>query len=800
MPSASDEDARAASGGMPDEDIPFEDELVPLPVLHDQDDEGSLADSEGFRWLERDDVTHLPYLHPLDLTPFEAEGKKRESKNMVSVLVLAHRSHVHLPHIIRGLLAALNNTGEEFEIVVADEGAFYVNTREYLEAMSAKAPIRLLPLGKKGLVTSVELAQLDGNRIVIFDADMRLTAQSVEEAVNALEEHDVVAAYPGARRLSLLRGVQMFFCKLFSLPLRPLLAGSMPGGLRAYKRSVLDAVEGMRGFRIDLEFDAQALYNARRLDLSVAHVSAALDDRYLAAWTYRRISSRVVASMRLWHLRVLRFGEVAFPFTAPPEQAEFTAAGFTNVRDYLFLSENESAKRHITKETVALLWYVALFLVGFVGAVSYTTQQSVFRVVVELLSVVYLSLFLLKVYVTSRSRRYPYFHVSEEDIAVLEPDDLPLMSIFIPLYKEQEIIPQIFHRIAHLDYPIEKLDIIFILESNDTETIEAFKSHDPPAYFKALLCPDVLPKTKPKALNVAFQKSRGDIIVIYDAEVLPEVDQLKKVCVAMKKNPGAMYVHTRLNVYNAEYNWLTKLYTAEFAFYYDFFITGLVSLNVPLPISGHSIYFKREVIEKVGAWDPYNVAEDCDIGIRIFRHGFGSGLMLDSFAWEQSTTTVHTWIAQRTRWYKGFLQTTMVHLRFPMLLKHDLGSWRNFFWFLVLVPGNTLINALNLFQTVFLLLYLATRWVYIEEIYAGLPLYIATFSFITGNYLFTYFNLIGLYSRKEYNLVLTAYFTPGYWLLLGYATMRSIFEFFLHPFSWSKTTHFTVNAPRSALA
>ena len=256
-----------------------------------------------------------------------------------------------------------------------------------------------------------------------------------------------------------------------------------------------------------------------------------------------------------------------------------------------------------------------------------------------------------------------------------------------------------------------------------------------------------------------------------------------------------MYLHSRMNVYNADYNWLTRFYDGEFAFFYDFFLPGLVNMNIPLPISGHSTFFRRKVIDDVKGWDPYNVAEDCDIGIRLYRHGFKSGMMLDSFSWEQSTTTVPRWVRQRTRWVQGFIQTSLVHLRYPLLLKQTLGSWWNFLWFLILVPGNVILNLLNIVHWLLLILWLATHSPYIQQLYPIETLYAGTISFIIGNYLFMLLQMVGLYSRKHYGSVKNSLFAFIYWILLAIATVRATLRYIFRPYYWEKTQHFSTSTP-----
>jgi glycosyltransferase XagB len=83
---------------------------------------------------------------------------------------------------------------------------------------------------------------------------------------------------------------------------------------------------------------------------------------------------------------------------------------------------------------------------------------------------------------------------------------------------------------------------------------------------------------------------------------------------------------------------------------------------LPVPLGGTSNHFPRAVLDAVGGWDPYNVTEDADLGIRLARGGWHVGV-LASTTWEEAPPTFRVWQGQRTRWLKGWMQTYLVHMR-----------------------------------------------------------------------------------------------------------------------------------------
>lgn len=463
---------------------------------------------------------------------------------------------------------------------------------------------------------------------------------------------------------------------------------------------------------------------------------------------------------------------------------------YENKDDYLFLSDKYSTKNNWHPETLSLI-AVSISLVSlFVFLISLYFAIPVLVTLTSIVAVMYLLLVVFKVWVVYQGRAYKFVDFTEKEVAAITDEELPVYTILVPLLNESEVMEQIITALSSLDYPTNKLDIIVTMHDFDTETVEAFKAASAPEHFRAHMVPETGPKTKPKDINTAFGDAKGEFFVIYDAEILPDRDQMKKAYLGFKKHPEIACFQTRLDHYNTDQNILTRLFNMEFSFYYDYFLPGLQKLGFPLPLSGHSTHFRTDIVRKVGAWDPYNVAEDCDVGIRLYRYGYKTKV-LNSLSREEAAADVWSWIMQRTRWMKGFMQTSIVHLRHPFQLKDDLGGWKNFTAFLITVPGTVLVNVLNLFSWMILLFWVFSGSDFIKSLYMQPILYISVTSFVVGIFLFTYLNLIGSFNRKRFHLVKYGLLTPFYWLLLAFATTRAVIQLFTNPFKWEKTTHGT---------
>src|SRR5690606_6758619 len=110
-------------------------------------------------------------------------------------------------------------------------------------------------------------------------------------------------------------------------------------------------------------------------------------------------------------------------------------------------------------------------------------------------------------------------------------EELPVYSILIPLRHEAGMVPQLFAAMAALDYPADRLDIKFVVEARSMATMAAVRARLGDPRFSLVSVPDAMPRTKPKALDFALPLCRGEYVVVFDAEDVPDPDQLWKAAV-----------------------------------------------------------------------------------------------------------------------------------------------------------------------------------------------------------------------------------------------------------------------------
>jgi glycosyltransferase XagB len=99
-----------------------------------------------------------------------------------------------------------------------------------------------------------------------------------------------------------------------------------------------------------------------------------------------------------------------------------------------------------------------------------------------------------------------------EDVARLADHALPVYTVLVPLLREGNVLADLVQSLHALDYPTAKLDVLLILETDDTETQAALLAIDLPGNFRSITVPALAPQTKPKALNYALQFARGELV------------------------------------------------------------------------------------------------------------------------------------------------------------------------------------------------------------------------------------------------------------------------------------------------
>jgi len=378
--------------------------------------------------------------------------------------------------------------------------------------------------------------------------------------------------------------------------------------------------------------------------------------------------------------------------------------------------------------------------------------------------------------------------IADHDALAIPAYELPMYTILVPAYGEPDVVGLLVRNLLRINYPKHKLDIKLLLEADDNLTIAAAREAIDQSHIRIVLVPPAEPRTKPKACNYGLEYALGEFVTIYDAEDEPDPLQLRRAVLAFRRGgPQLACVQAQLTYHNARQNLLTGWFAAEYLLWFRFILPGLDAASALIPLGGTSNHIRKSVLAEVGAWDPFNVTEDADLGARIASAGYITGV-LASPTLEEANSDIINWVRQRSRWHKGYLQTVLVHLRRPRQLIRAIGLY-NVMRFIILLAGTPILAVANVAFWMMAIAWLLAQPAAIAAIFPWYVLYPAVVSLVFGNLSIIYLNLVACFADDRPDLLVPALTVPLYWVLMSLGAIKGSVQLITSPSYWEKTVH-----------
>lgn len=716
-------------------------------------------------------------------------NQNNDLKKEISIVVPTFNEEGNVEELTAKLNSALLDCGFIYEIIFVDDNSIDL-TRQKIAALASIYPVKLLiKKGKKGKAYSLQqgFAHSKYQNIAMIDADLQYPPGALSKMALQLKNADVVVANRKQYKDSSVRKVlSSTFRFVFGRALFGL-RHDIQSGLKVFKREVVETVRFTPSSQ--WTFDLEFLHRAHQAGFSIQNFNIVFSKRRNGESKLHFIKQTFEIGANALTLRAKRIHPAHIP---PYENGSMLGAGIGYKKKkyitHTTIHHHTSALRTFTLSQKLII--ILLFINILLGI--YLSPIITLQIIVALLSFIYFIDVFFNLFVILKSLSFPQeITSSDEEIKALENKDLPIYSILCPLYREAHVIPQFMDAINKLEWPKEKLDVLLLLEEDDKETIESVGKMNLPSFVRTLVVPHSMPKTKPKACNYGLSHAKGEYLVIYDAEDIPDPFQLKKAFLGFKKvSTNTICLQAKLNYYNPHQNLLTRFFTAEYSLWFDVTLTGLQSINTAIPLGGTSNHFRTASLREVKGWDPFNVTEDADLGVRLFRQGYKTA-MIDSTTLEEANSRFGNWLRQRSRWIKGYMQTYLVHIRESGVSVKGQGGVHSLI-FQLLIGGKiafVLINPLLWLATFSYFALYAYVGPQIEALYPSVVFYMAITSLVFGNFLFLYYYMIGVAKKGQWNLMKFVFLIPFYWLMISIAAVIALYQLILKPHYWEKTVH-----------
>ncbi len=706
----------------------------------------------------------------------------------VSVLLPVYNEEPNLVVLCERIHKSFKDAKISYEIIAVDD---HSTDKSYqtLKNLSHKYPVSaFLKKGERGKAYSLLQASrhAKGDIFCMIDSDLQYPPEVIPQMVQMMETHGVVVGKRVKYDGSLLRRLGS---KCVSFCFGRLMHGltcDIQSGLKVFRKEILTHMP--KDQVTAWAFDLPLLHTAKELGHSIGEVEIAFDKRVHGESKLSLLKPTLdigIGSIKL------KFQQTLPIIINPDSKNSMIGAGLIHKRQR-FITHSTLTHRKTALHTIsrgqkrALL---ALLLLVLMGIVLNAKETAI--IVVAILSFVYFVDVIFNFFLILKSLHSPpELEFDPKTIDALRDENVPIYTILCPLYKEAHILPGFMEAMDKLDWPKDKLDIILLFEADDQETIDTVKNMAMPSHFRVVIVPDSQPKTKPKACNYGLNLARGEYVVIYDAEDIPEASQLKKAYLGFQTvGQNVKCLQAKLNYYNPHQNWLTRFFTAEYSLWFDVILTGLQSIQTNIPLGGTSNHFRTKDLIDLRGWDPFNVTEDCDLGIRLFKEGYKTAI-INSTTLEEANSNAKNWLRQRSRWIKGYMQTYLIHMRHPLEFVRSQG-WHALL-FQLTIGGKLAFILINPILWVLTISYFAL-YTYvgptIESLYPSLVFYMAVTSLIFGNFMFIYYYMIGCAKREHWTVIKWVYLIPIYWLMVSIAGAIALYQLIVKPHYWEKTVH-----------
>ncbi len=721
-------------------------------------------------------------------------------KQTIDIIVPVLNEAQNLPRLLDRIHTSFNKTEFKYDVIVVDDNSTD-NSIKVLHNLSKKYSIQVvMKKGKKGKAFSI----IEGVNVsksqyfAMIDGDLQYPPEAIPDMFRlALKEN--LGVVVGNRVYENIGKVRSFVSKAGRFIVGKLVTGlsrDTQSGLKVIKREIIDHVDLRHVYSWSI--DVPILHTAKDLGYEIGSVDIPFSLREngnskvnLLKATIQIVGGAVKQKLypkKVYHLK--------------PENLENMLGAGIIYKRKKFLTH--TTLNHTNSAIVTFTRFQKIFILSvftiFAALLFFYTKSTLIGFV-GVLSTIYFADVFFNLYLVLKSLHFPpELHFEDEDLKAIKDDDLPVYTILCPMYKEAGILPQFVESIDKLDYPKSKLEVLLLLEEDDKETIQKAEELNLEGHFKVIVVPHSFPKTKPKACNYGLAHTTGEYVVIYDAEDIPDPDQLKKAVLGFRKlGTGYSCLQAKLNYHNPNQNWLTRLFTTEYSLWFDVMLPALQTVNTFIPLGGTSNHFRTSDLNKFEGWDPFNVTEDADLGVRLFRAG-GKTAIIDSMTYEEANSNLKNWIRQRSRWIKGYLQTYLVHMRNPI----DLAKkFKGHFIIFQLVAG--LRMTFMIINPILWLLTLSYFLLYqfvgpqIEALYPSAIFYMAITSAIFGNFLYVYYYMIGTAKHGQYQLIKYVFLVPLYWFFTSVAACMAFWQLFTKPHYWEKTIHGLVKKDKKKL-
>jgi cellulose synthase/poly-beta-1,6-N-acetylglucosamine synthase-like glycosyltransferase len=353
------------------------------------------------------------------------------------------------------------------------------------------------------------------------------------------------------------------------------------------------------------------------------------------------------------------------------------------------------------------------------------------------------------------------------------PEEVPFVTIQLPVYNELYVMERLLNNIAKIDYPKDKLEIQVLDDSTD-ESFENTKKHIAQLQKTGLDIQHVLREDrinfKAGALKEGLKIAKGEFIAIFDADFLPQKDWLKST-IPYFKDKKIGVVQTRWGHINRNYSLLTKIQAFALDAHFTLEQVGRNSKGHFINFNGTAGVWRKECILDAGNWQGDTLTEDLDLSYRAQLKNWKFKYLVDVETPAELPVVISAARTQQFRWNKGGAENFR-KMMWKVLKNKNIS---------IKTKVHGLLHLLNstMFLSILIVAVLSIPMLYIKNEYAHLKFYFFAMSFFVIStliffvcYWFMYKQMYGGGFKKFVNYI--GMFLTFFSIAMGFSLHNSI--------------------------
>ena len=293
---------------------------------------------------------------------------------------------------------------------------------------------------------------------------------------------------------------------------------------------------------------------------------------------------------------------------------------------------------------------------------------------------------------------------SEPGLTVADPVEaanaaLPTVDVVVAARDEEAVVTRLVERLSALRYPADRLSLCVVDDGSEDRTPDRLAAlQDRFPALRVIRRPRNAGGGKSGALNAALAQTRGEWLLILDADAQLAEDQLERL-VPFARRGGWSAVQMRKAVTNSQDNWLTRVQAMEMAF--DAQIQhGRLAGGGVAELRGNGQLLRRDLLEACGGFNEETVTDDLDLSFRLLLQEARIGILWNPPVQEEAVETLQALWKQRQRWAEGGLQRFLdywpglLSSRLTLAQRRDLASFFLLQYALPVVSWSDLLTSL----------------------------------------------------------------------------------------------------------